>query len=51
VAVATGMATELGRLAELLQRHLAEPTSLQRRLAVLPASSLAGSASWTAAAS
>ena len=35
VVVATGMATELGRLAELLQRHPAEPTPLQRRLAVL----------------
>jgi E1-E2 ATPase len=31
VMVATGMATELGRLAELLQRHPAEPTPLQRR--------------------
>ena len=31
VVVATGMATELGRLAELLQRHPAEPTPLQRR--------------------
>ena len=35
VVVATGMATELGRLAELLQRHPAEQTPLQRRLAVL----------------
>jgi P-type Ca2+ transporter type 2C len=35
VVVATGMATELGRLAELLQRQPAEPTPLQRRLAVL----------------
>jgi P-type Ca2+ transporter type 2C len=35
VVVATGMATELGRLAELLQRHPAGPTPLQRRLAVL----------------
>src|SRR6266542_2101866 len=35
VVVATGMATELGRLAEMLQRHPAEPTPLQRRLAVL----------------
>ncbi len=35
VVVATGMATELGRLAELLQAHPASPTPLQRRLAVL----------------
>src|SRR6266508_2996647 len=35
VVVATGMATELGRLAELLQAHPAAPTPLQRRLAVL----------------
>jgi P-type Ca2+ transporter type 2C len=35
VVVATGMATELGRLAELLQSHPADPTPLQRRLAVL----------------
>ncbi|HEX6675940.1 MAG TPA: cation-translocating P-type ATPase [Actinomycetes bacterium] len=35
VVVATGMATELGRLAELLQAHPSEPTPLQRRLAVL----------------
>ncbi len=35
VVVATGMATELGRLAGLLQAHPAEPTPLQRRLAVL----------------
>jgi P-type Ca2+ transporter type 2C len=35
VVVTTGMATELGRLAELLQRQPAEPTPLQRRLAVL----------------
>jgi Ca2+-transporting ATPase len=31
VVVATGMATELGRLAELLQRHPPGPTPLQRR--------------------
>jgi len=35
VVVATGMGTELGRLAELLQAHPADPTPLQRRLAVL----------------
>jgi P-type Ca2+ transporter type 2C len=35
VVVATGMTTELGRLAELLQRHPAGPTPLQRRLATL----------------
>jgi Ca2+-transporting ATPase len=35
VVVATGMTTELGRLAELLQRHPPGPTPLQRRLAVL----------------
>ena len=35
VAVATGMATELGRIAALLQSHSAGPTPLQRRLAQL----------------
>jgi Ca2+-transporting ATPase len=35
LVVATGMTTELGQLAELLQRHPAAPTPLQRRLAVL----------------
>jgi P-type Ca2+ transporter type 2C len=35
VVVATGMATELGRLAELLQRQPPGPTPLQRRLAAL----------------
>jgi Ca2+-transporting ATPase len=35
VAVATGMATELGRIANLLQAHTAERTPLQARLAVL----------------
>ncbi|MFM7109215.1 MAG: cation-translocating P-type ATPase [Planctomycetaceae bacterium] len=33
VVVATGMATELGRIAGLLERGAAEPTPLQRRLA------------------
>jgi P-type Ca2+ transporter type 2C len=35
VVVATGMATELGRLAALLQAQPPGPTPLQRRLAVL----------------
>jgi len=35
VVVATGMATELGRLAELRSGTPAEPTPPQRRLAVL----------------
>ena len=35
VVVATGMATALGRVAELLQEHGSAPTPLQRRLASL----------------
>ncbi len=35
VTVATGMATELGRIAELLQEHPAGQTPLQRRLSTL----------------
>jgi len=35
IAVSTGMATELGRIADLLRTHRAGPTPLQRRLAAL----------------
>ncbi|MGQ0433710.1 MAG: cation-translocating P-type ATPase [Microthrixaceae bacterium] len=35
VVVATGMGTELGKIAAMLQTHVAEPTPLQRSLAVL----------------
>ena len=35
VAVATGMSTELGQIAGLLQQTVPEPTPLQRRLAEL----------------
>ena len=42
IVVATGMATELGRIAELLQAHGTGPTPLQQRLASL--------ARWMAAA-
>ncbi|MBX9790594.1 MAG: cation-translocating P-type ATPase [Pirellulales bacterium] len=35
VVVATGPATELGRISDLLQRHEPDPTPLQRRLAEL----------------
>ena len=35
VVVATGMATELGQIAGMLERHEPEPTPLQRRLAEL----------------
>jgi Ca2+-transporting ATPase len=35
VVVATGMATALGRVADLLQAHAAGPTPLQRRLSTL----------------
>ena len=43
VVVATGMATALGRIADLLQEHAAGPTPLQRRLASL-GKGLAGAA-------
>ncbi len=35
IVAATGMATALGRIADLLQEHAAGPTPLQRRLTVL----------------